>query len=663
MRTLRSKHERNRLYIAADGKCQICGNSLDDDWQVDHIIPYSIVQKTEISNLQVVCKRCNLKKGNKMLRKHQVELINLINKLILKYKETGELPKNPIVIEAFPGSGKSSHPVIALKLLKDAGIIDKLCWVVPRISLKNQGAEEFLKPYLKQDFPHSLEIRETETVNDMNPTHGSDGYVTTYQAILSAKQNNVNSKNAHQYEFQQHDYVLFLDECQHIVKDRKDQKGYSYFKAIQPLVESAKLVICASGTLYRHEEEQIAFIQYDDVIENGINYKEPKIDIRYTYDDARKDCAVIPLYFDSGIPSKIKYTRNGEEIEKNQFETNTDLSVALDTEYADQLLDHGLKEWQEYKYSVNNRSKLIIIGNDQKNCRHYYKTLQERGINSCLAISDEGKQAQKAIDLFRKDTRHNILITCQMAYEGLDCKAATHLIVLTKIRSIPWLIQMFTRVMRYDKDCKLSYEEQHAFAIVPNDEAMKTALEKLNAKEKIILGEDTETSFLDDLVKDGSAKNSAIVIENRESALGEVYQSNLQGDQVPSTLSPKIRIWKNRNQLQALPDISIYKMLRDNGILHVLDSIYSTDQNIEILETPKTIKEKENEARKKIETFSRKLDYYLKLPCGTWNKKVFNHFRQNARRNMSLEQLETAYNWMIQEAKKEAAKKEAAKKI
>ncbi|MBQ9552819.1 MAG: HNH endonuclease [Clostridia bacterium] len=49
-------------------RCQICGASANDGVKlhVDHIIPVSKGGKTEPSNLQTLCERCNLGKSNKM---------------------------------------------------------------------------------------------------------------------------------------------------------------------------------------------------------------------------------------------------------------------------------------------------------------------------------------------------------------------------------------------------------------------------------------------------------------------------------------------------------------------------------------------------------------------------------------------------------------------
>ncbi|MDC0162011.1 HNH endonuclease [Paracoccaceae bacterium] len=61
-----STAEREALYIAADGKCMICGCILEgDNWQPDHIVPFSKGGLTDVINGQALCTPCNLKKGDR----------------------------------------------------------------------------------------------------------------------------------------------------------------------------------------------------------------------------------------------------------------------------------------------------------------------------------------------------------------------------------------------------------------------------------------------------------------------------------------------------------------------------------------------------------------------------------------------------------------------
>src|SRR5262245_45593066 len=77
MRTLRSKKLRAVLYAAFDGKCAICGQPLPDDWHADHIVPWVRMQRTHVHEMQPLCPICNLRKGKKMFRRHQLAMQEL----------------------------------------------------------------------------------------------------------------------------------------------------------------------------------------------------------------------------------------------------------------------------------------------------------------------------------------------------------------------------------------------------------------------------------------------------------------------------------------------------------------------------------------------------------------------------------------------------------
>lgn len=78
-----------RLILLRDNfTCQLCGirplvlSAADgverpdlSRLHVDHIVPYSKVRKTDLENLQVLCARCNLTKGAKVLEAKQAVLL------------------------------------------------------------------------------------------------------------------------------------------------------------------------------------------------------------------------------------------------------------------------------------------------------------------------------------------------------------------------------------------------------------------------------------------------------------------------------------------------------------------------------------------------------------------------------------------------------------
>lgn len=64
--------ELRRQIMERDGyTCQICGRYMPDgtDIHIDHVIPVSKGGKTVPGNLQVLCSKCNLSKGARILPK------------------------------------------------------------------------------------------------------------------------------------------------------------------------------------------------------------------------------------------------------------------------------------------------------------------------------------------------------------------------------------------------------------------------------------------------------------------------------------------------------------------------------------------------------------------------------------------------------------------
>ena len=51
------------LFLAAQGRCAICGEPLRPGWHADHVEPAATGGATEPANGQALCPRCNLEKG------------------------------------------------------------------------------------------------------------------------------------------------------------------------------------------------------------------------------------------------------------------------------------------------------------------------------------------------------------------------------------------------------------------------------------------------------------------------------------------------------------------------------------------------------------------------------------------------------------------------
>lgn len=52
------------VWVRDDGKCVECGSR--EDLEFDHIIPFSKGGANTVDNIQILCKKCNLKKSDKI---------------------------------------------------------------------------------------------------------------------------------------------------------------------------------------------------------------------------------------------------------------------------------------------------------------------------------------------------------------------------------------------------------------------------------------------------------------------------------------------------------------------------------------------------------------------------------------------------------------------
>ena len=207
-----------------------------------------------------------------------------------------------ILAAVTPGGGKSLLPVIAAARLVEAVVVERVCWVVPRDSLRLQAEEAFADPTWRKALGHGLSIRAGE--NAPNPCRGLAGTSTTYQAIAAAP-------NLHLGEMRRHRYLLVVDEVHHLpalsdmapdplaATDADEAVGWS--RALLPLSEIARLRLLLSGTLERADGRGILWLPY----RMGPRSATRQVDLEapgwavigYSRSQALADRAVLPVMF------------------------------------------------------------------------------------------------------------------------------------------------------------------------------------------------------------------------------------------------------------------------------------------------------------------------------------------------------------------------------
>lgn len=572
-----------------------------------------------------------------ILRTYQEELLKICQSIRI-----GQESRRNIIINAFPGSGKSYCPVIVASQLITQ-LAQKICWIVPRTSLKIQGARSFLDPDLRQLLHHNLEIRESE--NDINPSRGTAGYIMTYQGLMSQPQLHID-------EFKTRNYILVFDEAQHL----QDEK--SWWNYAKKLIDRAKLVIYMSGTPERPHGERLSWWPYENNKQVLTDTKDFKI-INYPFAEAYKDKSVLPFSFvkADGKATWIKgdtlEMEKIESIKENNYKKNAPgLWTALNTEFAHTLLHDCYEDWNKYK-NQNNRAKMLVIAPRQNIAREYLKRCQQFGAKAAIAVSDDNDEACSNIERFKTFGLNSIdiLVTVQMAYEGLDVPSVSHIACLTHIRSRPWIIQAISRANRVDRQGP-EYGQQVARVYVPDDPSINEII---------------------DYLKNG-APDGAI-------SVNDILPNDLAGEMVTKEFNPIVPITSAVTAIsyEILPgkQFSHFDFLKladkisnETGVVVSPEKVKSwCVEGDEKAITPKTtsiiftdiftVREKEKHMRKILQDLTNKGDTMLfekhkknnpnLTPdkfYGKTNSFILNKFHKN-RKDMTLDELKNVHSFLI----------------
>jgi len=382
-------------------------------------------------------------------RKHQADA-RLVASLITENK----YPYN-VLMPVTPGGGKSRIPGIFLQHHRNL----KLAWFVPRLSLARQAALG-----MKKDF--GIDIRESG--NDINPSRNTRGFVATHSSLMA-------NPELWQHELNKSPYLLVIDELHH-AKIFNDGKRNPLTRSIEKL--EYKIRVCMTGTLETNDNSFIYNVPYRETskgYEPDIKSFDGSV-IEYDRPTALGEGAIVPVefhYHDGPISWQERDGVKDALLSGVESENESQaIWTALRTDLADQILSSCV---DHCKYSGTS-GKLLVVTADQSSARRYYKDLQRRGISTGLAITDSN-DPYGDIDQFRSG-RFDCLVTCQMAYEGLDVPSITHLACLTHIRSTPWITQMLARAWR------ATPTKNRCFAFVPNDPRMNRVIERIRSEQQ-----------------------------------------------------------------------------------------------------------------------------------------------------------------------------------
>jgi superfamily II DNA or RNA helicase len=412
----------------------------------------------------------------------------------------GRTQSRDILAAVTPGGGKSLLPVLAAAQLMKAGLIDRVCWIVPRDSLRLQAEEAFADPVWRAVLNHDLSVRAAD--NAPNPSRGLAGYITTYQGVAAAP-------HLHLAEFQRYRTLLVVDEVHHLPAladidpatamqspDSDDVQASRWSRALLPLLECATVRLLLSGTLERADGKGILWLPY----RKGprVRTREIELDapgwlvIGYSRKQALIERTVLPVTFGAMDGEAFWRDEEGRDIGPHrlaaaypQETTRPALFTALRTGFAEALLREAFVAIRTLRARRRQQrglgrgevarglGKLLVVAPDQVAAKHYLEVVRSwipanQAEHVAQIATSDMPQAHEALAGFRQQAEPSILITVAMAYEGLDAPEIAVVAALTHIRSRPWLEQMVARATRVDPQAG-PYEAQQALVFHPDD--------------------------------------------------------------------------------------------------------------------------------------------------------------------------------------------------
>jgi superfamily II DNA or RNA helicase len=292
--------ERVALYLAADGRCEACGEPLKPGWHADHVQPYSKNGPTDVSNGAALCPTCNLKKGNTIMSDPRTKWQNAA---VDHFTRT----THDFLVTACPGAGKTRMALSAARQLLDARRIDQIIVVVPTNQLRGQWS--------KAAAPYGIDLTANHRNGDGHLPAEAQGAVVTYAQVAASPEywRRIATRKA---------TLVVFDEIHHAAETEQAKWG----AAIKVAFELCTRRLLLSGTPFRSDGQPIPFVRYDDT---GISVTDHGL----SYGNAVRDNIVRPIRFEV-MDGRAEWAEGFERSSSSLLDVSEkDRAIALSTVY------------------------------------------------------------------------------------------------------------------------------------------------------------------------------------------------------------------------------------------------------------------------------------------------------------------------------------------
>lgn len=420
MRRSFSKTEKVALYLAADGKSEMSGEPLSENWHADHKVPFSKGGVTDVANAQALTATENLKKGSSMSEVE--ELRDWQKECLEKYTQS---PKTNFVIAAVPAAGKSRIGVEIAKLfLRNP---DHLVIVVC-------PTRHVMKQWERTAHSHGFELQRDFC---LPIGKGYRGLTMTYQACSHGAATNL------RILISRKPTMVILDEGHHMGEKAKWGVDCEHAFGL-----AAKRIFL-SGTPWRTKGDKIPFLETGP---DGCY----EIDFPYDYLRALKEKVVRPVVFETfhGGVDGFDY-RSMEEV---SYHSTQELKKEEADRWLGGILDHEtfamdfLRKANDQLATVRRRiprAAGLVICKHKWHARKIGRWLEKiTGQSPDIVVSESDDDVRSAsIDGFAKSDKPWI-VAVRMVSEGVDIPRLMVLVYATNWKTDLFFRQAIGRIVR-----------------------------------------------------------------------------------------------------------------------------------------------------------------------------------------------------------------------
>ena len=406
-------------------------------------------------------KTINLTNSVKTPRDWQTECTSKALKWLTETKED-----NRFLMNAAPGSGKTICASWIADNLFDKGEIEKVIVIAPRSEVVDQWAQEYKQITRRNMLRITGSVSETEELDsDLCSTWSAiNGLSEPYQMICKSKKT-----------------LVICDESHHA--SIKAAWGIGAIKAF----EEAKYVLLLTGTPYRTDDEETAFLELND--ENQISHP---IDGSYeiTYGQAVDEGYCRPITFhrhdgnlkvvdkQGGLVANVSRNETVVSNEYSLFKSlqkslnfyQTALTIPLkpdgktreyENSYHKTMLEAGIAKLEDIRNRAPNAGGLVIAPKVEI-AEYMAELLEMMTGEKPVLVHHDNKGSDRKIKDFR-DSKKKWIVSVKMISEGVDIPRLRTLVYLPSDQTQLFFRQAMGRVVR-----NLSVEDDsRAYVVMP----------------------------------------------------------------------------------------------------------------------------------------------------------------------------------------------------